>query len=331
MRETNLLPKQKKQENPLLLKRIVLIALLTTTFIFVSGHGGGVKNKGMVESATTDASFQSSTQEYNLNTQLINSKPVLKKDVPKISELTTHSYLVYDTGSEKIIASSDAQNPAPVASLTKLTTALAVSRNLNPTDIVTVPADVTEDIPNPKMGLVTGEKITVSSLVEAMLVGSCNDAAELLAYALGDGDKEQAIQLMNQLAEDLGLKRTRYANTTGFDDPNAYSTATDVLTVALEVNRSPWLTAVLSESSGTVSSVDGKFVHYFSTTSNLLEDKNDIIIGGKTGYTDEAKGNLAVFAKSPSDSEIIAVLLGSEDREGEMKKLLDWVFFAYNW
>ena len=258
-------------------------------------------------------------------------RPSLKFSHTPSPSLSAKAYLIYDIDSQKILTTLNADDPLPIASLTKLATALLVSKVLSPDDKIEITSNMVSQLPSPNLGLVPGEVVTVRSLVEGMLVGSANDAAEALIYAIGGGDREEGIASLNAQAESLNLKRTHYANPTGFDDPNAFSTAADVLAVALEIKRNPWLMSVLSETRGEVTSSDGSVVHKFQTTSSLLRDRDDIIKGGKTGFTDEALGNLVVFAGSPTNSNLLAVLLGSADREGEMLALIQWTFDAYNW
>ena len=258
--------------------------------------------------------------------------PVLKISALEAPKLTSRSYIVYDTESQKVLASYNADEPLSIASLTKLTTAVTASRLLAPdAEIIVNEGAVASGIPTPKLGLQSGERIKLESLVEGMLVGSANDAAEAIAYAVGQGNRDIGIVAMNEVAQSIGLKNTHYANPTGFDDARAYSTASDVLTAILEVYRNPWLMEVLAHTSGEVSSVDGLYVHKFKTTSSILRDKTNHIIGGKTGFTDDALGNLAVFANSPNHSLLIAVLLGSETREEDMSTLLSWVYNSYDW
>lgn len=263
-----------------------------------------------------------STDEKVVSAPAIETLPKLKLDsTPAPAGLTAKAYLVQDLDSGKILTSQSIDEPLPVASLTKLTTALLVSRTLAPDTQITVPELI--ELPSPKLGLVPGEIITVASLVEGMLVASANDAAETLGVALG----ANLSGLMTDLAKSIGAENSAYANATGLDDPSGHSTARDLLKIILEIRRTPWLMSLLSETRGVVESVDGVYVHKFSTTNRLLRDGT--VSGGKTGFTDEARGNLAVFAAAPGGSELIAILLGSESREDEMAKLLKWVSAAY--
>ena len=257
--------------------------------------------------------------------------PHLKSGEQSLPPLSSKSVLVYDFVSEKILLSVNAETPLAVASLTKLVTAVVGTRNLVPQDIITVPDLPFEKIPSPKLGLVAGEQITVASLVEGMLVGSSNDAAEVLAYLVGDGEMQRAVDLMNSFMAGIGSKRSNFKNATGLDEPGAYASARDLLLVAFEIRRNPWLMKTLEEEDGEVRSADGVYIHRFKTPSSLLRQKNYSILGGKTGFTDEARGNLLVFAQNPSGSDIVAILLGSENRDEEMTKILDWVYNTYQW
>lgn len=298
-----------KQQNKNLLKILVLAAAL---LIWDQTY---VKKQALSE-------VLASTDERLVSAPAVETLPKLKlNSTPAPAGLTAKSYLVQDLDSGKILTSRNVEEPLPVASLTKLTTALLVSRTLSPDTYVTVPE--LSDLPSPKLGLVPGEVITVAALVEGMLVASANDAAETLGAALGADLSEQ----MTDLAGSLGAKNSIYANATGLDDPSGYSTAADLVKIILEIRRTPWLMSLLSETRGVVQSVDGVYVHKFNTTNRLLRDR--LVTGGKTGFTDEARGNLAVFATAPGGSKLIGILLGSESREDEMAKLLKWISAAY--
>ncbi len=326
--DTNLTPDHPKLailKRALQGKNLAILVFILILLLFFYGRG----EEGIVESAAS-AQTMSSHPPLPVQNSILESRPALKNGIePNSITLTARAGIVYELDSQKVLYSKNIEQPLPVASLTKLTTALLVSRHLSPEQVVTVDNQKLSDIADPKLDLVYGEKIRVGDLVEGMLVASANDAAEVLAEAVGKGDRQKAVVMMNSLASNLGLKSTHYANPTGFDHPSGYSTILDVLTVVFEVERTPWLMSLLSESRGEVRSVDGKLTHRFNTTNRLLS--TDYVTGGKTGFTDGALGNLVVFAKSPNQSPLVAIIIGSEDREGEMQRLLEWTFASYNW
>ena len=281
-----------------------------------------IRSKGIVESATTSAKTKNNADFTTL--------PKLKADFSPVNGIGAKSFLIYDSDSGKVLASHNADLPLPIASLTKLTTALLVARNLSPEQEITVNRVWTENLPQPVINFYEGEVLTVRSLTEAMLVASANDATQILAYSIG-GSLDNTVQQMNDLAKSLTLKSTFYTNPTGLDQGRAYSTAGDLLIVVQEVQRNPWLMNILSETTGRISSIDGLYNHSFRTTNRLLRSGTDYITGGKTGYTENALGSLVVFANSPSNTRLIGIILGSVNREAEMAELMNWVFNSYNW
>ena len=245
-----------------------------------------------------------------------------QEKLPELGELpiSAKAALVYNLDAEAVVFGKNAQGRLGIASLTKLTTAILVSRNLSPDKVITVSANAIQELPQPVIGLQSGERIRVSALVEAMLVASANDAAQVLAEAVSEQSGRAAAAAMNELATELGLRQTSYANAVGFDSLQAYSSAYDVLRVVFEIRRTPWLRNLLSESGGFVSSENGKLKHYFKTTNKLLS--TGYVTGGKTGYTEGARGNLVVFAKNSFGDELVVMVLGSENRERDISLLL---------
>jgi len=296
-----------------------LLALVSLLNFFEVNQGA----RGMVQGALID--IEKRTPPPLAET--INSLPILSdSDLA----LTAQAALVFDLDNNRLVYAVNAEKRLPVASLTKLTTALLASRHLSPDQVIAVNEQNIANIASPRLGLVLGEQISVAALMEGMLVASANDAAEVLAAAIGGGDRQKTIVMMNSLALNLGLRDTSYANPTGFDDPKAYSTAKDILALVLEIGRNPWLVSVLSETGGQVTSVDGRYSHSFNTTNSLLRNSHQYVTGGKTGYTDEARGNLVVFAENMKGTQMAAVVLGSDDREADMSRLLELTFNKYD-
>jgi len=241
--------------------------------------------------------------------------------------LTAKSAIAYDLDSGIVLYSKNLDEKLPIASLTKLMTALIVvkSGKLNSEVII---AKSEQGVIGSTMGLVIGEKITANNLLKGMLISSSNDAA----LALSDfaaGSPEKFAEVMNQQAQRLGLTATHFDNPVGWDSDENYSNTLDLIKMSEEVLKYPELVEIVKTREATVYSVDKKFVHKLTSTNQLLLDDPNVE-GLKTGFTSKALGNLVILYDHEG-SKILTVVLGSENREQDSKKLLDWLFTVYKW
>lgn len=244
--------------------------------------------------------------------------------------LESPAYVVRDLASGVILTSREPSAVRPVASLAKILTAIAVVKNAELDDVVSVSRRaVRTGLSGTDMGLVAGENIRVRDLLAGLLIASANDAAVALAEHVA-GSEAAFVERMRAAAHDLDLSRTRVENATGFDSVAQFSSAYDVALLLAEAWRDPVLGVLLRTEEMTTSSVDGKFSHRLKTTNRLLGLRSDVL-GGKTGFTTEAGESLAVVAESPGGHPVVAAVLGSPDRFGDMENLLNWTFWAYRW
>lgn len=248
-------------------------------------------------------------------------------DEPRIS---AESYVVVDVGSGSVIAARNPSAVHPVASLTKLLTALAVLENgdLNSSVVVGKNA-VKAAMSGSDMKLKEGEIVKLQDLMAGLLINSANDAAIALAEHIS-GSEQKFAEKMNEVAKNYALSRTHVVNATGFDNVEHFSSSYDMGLLLLHAWRDPVLGVYLRSSGLTVYSVDGKIKHKLVTTNRLLGERTDIL-AGKTGFTDAAGQSLAIVAENENGHPVIAVILGSKDRFGEMNHLLDWTFNTFTW
>lgn len=255
--------------------------------------------------------------------------PSLVQDTLKPA-LAAESFLAVDVASGRVLAQKEPSAVRPVASLTKLLTALTVVRLKSPEDIVSVSSRaVSAGRHGASAGLVVGEELRISEALAALLVASANDAAVALAESVSASESNFAKE-MERTATALNLSRTRTENATGFDNLAHFSTAYDVALLLQAAWTHPVIGTFLRMEEYTVVSVDGMRKHRLRTTNRLLGVRTDVL-GGKTGLSDAAGENLAVMAESPDGHLVAAVVLGSRDRFADMENLLNWTFWAYRW
>ncbi len=236
------------------------------------------------------------------------------------------SALVLDLPSNTELFAKDADTQRPIASLTKLMTALLVTERLAPQQVVTIPT-VSTGVEESRMGLVTGEQLTVRDLLAGMLISSANDAAEVLAVTVS-GASQQFAELMNQRAKQLGMEHTHFENPSGFDAGANYSTARDLAVLARAAVASEQIRSLVGQKELTVRSQQG--TEYPLRSTDELLGSYLPIAGLKTGTTDAA-GPCLLTLLSSGDRQLLAVVLNSPDRFQENKAMLDWALRSYRW
>ncbi len=239
--------------------------------------------------------------------------------------LTAVAALVEDLDTHDILFSKNPDKRLPIASTTKIMTALVASKHYSQEDILTVPPAAT--VSGSLMGIKVGEQLTFRSLLYGMLLNSGNDAAFALA---GDypGGVEAFVGAMNEEARKLNLQNTSFDNPAGFDSPNHYSSASDLAKITEIALENIQLSKVFDSKEMVVTSVDKTQVYYLKNLNILLGQNG--VMGVKTGYTPDAKENF-VGLVSRSGHRLLTVVLGSEDRFGETEKLMDWSYQNFIW
>lgn len=233
--------------------------------------------------------------------------------------MTARAFLVYDPENGKIIFSNNEEQQLPIASLTKLVTALVAMSDSDFNRPITVSGG-DKTMVRPLLNLQAGDKVMPKDLVGAMLVGSANDAATALANHFST--EEEFTVRMNALAAGLGMSNSHFSNAAGFDLAGNYSTAKDLIKL-VEYSRKKLPYEKLWQNRD-YSFVSQNGTKYFIRNSSNIGAINSNIKLIKTGQTPAAKGNLVAFF-SDGQRNLISIILGSEDREGETAALLDYV------
>ncbi len=237
--------------------------------------------------------------------------------------------LLVHADSGRVLYEKNASARVPIASLTKLLSALVATDLFERSEIVTVGSGSVR-VDGLKQTLYRDERMAVGELISMMLVESSNDAA----YALSAYASEQGIDFvdrMNQKAALLGMESCTFTDPAGLDD-TAFCSANDLLRlVRYALRAAPQLWPIMTAPTLAVQSADGRFVHELKSTNELLGDMEGII-GGKTGYTDGALGCLILVVKLPEKSDtLISIVLGSRGRFTDTRTLVSWARDAYRW
>ena len=238
----------------------------------------------------------------------------------KPPELSAGYAVLMDGGSGRVLFEKEAHTLRPIASVTKLMTALvAVSVCEDLDELVTV-TTAEAATAGSSIYLKAGEEISVESLLYGLLLESGNDAAEALARHLA-GSESLFVDWMNQWAMALGMKNTRFTNPSGLPGEGQFSTAYDVALLSKAVLEHDLLARIVA----TRSAVRGE---RSLTNHNKLLWEYEGCIGLKTGYTDEAGRTLASAAQRDGRT-LIAVTLKASDDWNDHAALLDYGFSAF--
>jgi D-alanyl-D-alanine carboxypeptidase (penicillin-binding protein 5/6) len=246
--------------------------------------------------------------------------------VARPSLATASAGIVVDARSGDTLLAKRADLRRPIASTTKLMTALLTLESGKLDRTFTAPAY--NALPaESKINLRRGERMKVRDLLTALLLESANDAAVDLAVGVS-GSKQSFVGKMNARARQLGLHNTHYANPIGLDAPGNYSSARDLSTLARKLMTNPTFAKIVDRPRAVLRSGDHvRTIH----NRNLLIGRYPFVDGVKTGHTSTAHYVL-VGAAHGHGSKIVSVVLGEPSesaRDVDTLALLRWGIDQY--
>ena len=246
--------------------------------------------------------------------------------IPGAPAVDAVSAILVDMGSRQVLYAKHPDQRRAMASTTKIVTAIvALEQGLLDT-IIEVPPEAAAMEPN-RMGLQTGDRLTLEALLYGLLLDSGNDAAEAIARGIL-GDRAQFIALMNRRVQTNGLQNTHFVNPAGFDDPDQYGTAYDLAVLATDALRNPVFRRIVGTRRREIapSQEGGRSHSWFGPTNlNILLETYPGAFGVKPGWTGDA-GYTFVAAAERNGRAILAVVLGSRGHFTDAAKLLDYGF-----
>jgi len=259
----------------------------------------------------------------------LNSIPIKIGKVP-VPQKSYYSALI-DSESKILLDGKDENKIIPIASLTKIATALVVLDKYKIDDIVTV-SENAQNVNGSKIFLQKGEKITIENLLNALLIMSANDAA--IALSEFHTTTDEFISLMNAKAKSLGCNNTHFKDPAGLND-EGYSTAKEIGIIFAEAIKNPIISEIIHIPEKIISS--DRRDYKLENSNRLVKNEMylDGIIGGKTGFTPTSGHNLVVAAKR-QDKTIIAVViktyntLNTASAEAA-RDLINWGFDNWQW
>ena len=235
--------------------------------------------------------------------------------------------LIYDLTGKKVLYSKAEEDSVPVASLTKLMTALVIMQQHSPEEIVTIPDGLPKlDTDDQKLNIQPGDQFRLSDLMNALLIYSANDVANALAI-WDSGSIENFSTKMNDYAKQWELDKSNFSNPNGLDEINHKSSASDILVLATILIQNDEFKKIINTQSMSIQNIDGK--KYQLTTTNKLLNLS-YVYGIKTGFTKEAGQSLVLLAEKDGH-QIITLVLNSPDRFTESNNMIKYTFDNYSW
>lgn len=272
----------------------------------------------VLEEADQDPSFVSRFSRVFIYSA-DNGKEIIesaKNSLPHLAnlKLTSKSYVVIDLDRNAILLEKDSERLLPIASVTKLVTAVVARKLMDQNANITVTSKALSTYGN-EGWLRLGEKMKASELLYPLLMVSSNDASEVLAQAYPKGRKE-FIREMNEFVSGIGAYRTYFDDPSGLSPKNV-STAKDLSIIAKWImTNEPELFKITLQKSKTIRT------HTWTNPTHFLNLTS--YAGGKNGYTPEAnRTSLALFKLGRANTLYAIILLGSSNRDSDILDLLE--------
>jgi D-alanyl-D-alanine carboxypeptidase (penicillin-binding protein 5/6) len=250
----------------------------------------------------------------------------IKNNDEKAYASDNSSYIVMEADKMEVLKSYNENAKLPMASTTKIMTALIVIENCKLDEKVTIPAQAV-GIEGSSIYLREGEVLTVEELLYGLMLRSGNDSSVALALYVA-GSVENFAIMMNIRAESMGLTNTHFVNPNGLHDDNHYTTSFDLGTIACVAMQNPIFRNIVGTKTTVIA--EGESTRYLKNKNKILynyEGGNGI----KTGYTKKA-GRCLVASAERNGVTMISVALNRSAMFEECSSLLDYAFenFSYD-
>ena len=238
-------------------------------------------------------------------------------------DITSRIALIYDRASGKILYEKNGNKQTPMASTTKIMTAIVVLENAKLTDTVTITSKAAS-MGGSRLGLKKNDKITVNDLLYGLMLRSGNDAAVALAIHVG-GSVEEFADMMNEKATELGLYNSHFIVPHGLDNEGHYTTAYELAKIADYALKIDKFKEIVGTKVTTIY-ING-YAKKINNTNNLLGSVSGVY-GVKTGFTNGA-GRCLVTACKRDDLDIITVIIGADTNNIRSKDTIKLIQYAY--
>lgn len=241
-------------------------------------------------------------------------------------EVSAYAAVLYDPLSGTVLYARNETEVLPMASTTKIMTALLAFES----GMAEEPVEVTQEmvtVEGSSMGLAAGDVLTLGAIAQGMMMASGNDGANAIALFLG-GDAESFAAMMNMRAAEIGMTQTNFVTPSGLDAEGHGSTAYDMALLAAEAMACPAFAETVGQTALTVEFLSPeKTVRY--ENHNRLLNLYEGCIGVKTGFTQKA-GRCLVSAAERDGAMLICVTLNAPDDWNDHMALYDYGFTQFS-
>lgn len=249
---------------------------------------------------------------------------------PAPPAIAAKSVLVVNADDGQIIFSQNPDERLPMASTTKMMTALlTIENHQKDLGAMVTCSQRCAEAGESSIWMVAGEKLTVKEMLTGMLIQSGNDSAMALAE-FDAGSMEAFVAKMNKRAAELGMTNTHFMNPHGLHGPDHYTSATDFVKLGREVMKHPEIRDIVKRTEATIPWTGQESGRSLINHNHLLE-QYDAVNGIKTGYTDEAGQCIVISATENGTNLVMAYLGGSSlsQRDTDVINLLHYGFSSY--
>ncbi len=301
---------------------ILLSLVLTKVNLSVFSAGNGIPEAVQKSIVVSPASNDLSYERANLlGSVQVPKGPVRNWDVldPKV---TAKAVMIQSLDNYYPFFNYNTYTQWPMASLTKLLTAVVVLENIDLNKKIPISATAAA-AKGSVADLKSGEVYTAQDLLKIMLLVSANDAADAFAEYLGT---DQFVKLMNEKAQAIGMSQTVVYDPSGYNDANVSSASDLMRLIRYILQNHPEIFSMTQMTNFVAQPINDVRIHNLTNIDQLVQIPG--FLGGKTGTSDAAKQNLlAIF--NHNNYRLAVIILGSTDRYSDMKDLLNWLDKAY--
>lgn len=242
------------------------------------------------------------------------SYPLLTSPL-EIGSISSQAVVVMDRESGVFLLGNNQHAILPMASTTKLMSALVALENFKELDVLTVFTPFVEGV---RIGFQKGERVRFIDMLYGMLLPSGNDAALAIAQNYPGGE-DAFIKRMNAKAKELLLTTTHFADSTGLDDAGNYTTATELARLAGIALQDPTIKTIVETKEKTITNLEGDKTYHLKNLNRLLGE--DGVTGVKTGFTDGA-GGVLITSRKKNGHTLLIVVMKSKDRFLDTQRIL---------
>lgn len=309
------------------MRKIIYKIILFTLVILISFYTTFKYNVYAIQTEvekieeTNNLNEQENIEDEKVNIEKIEKDAIETSNNVEELDINSRIALIYDRASGEILYQKNGEKQTPMASTTKIMTAIVVLENVDLKETVTIDAK-SAGIGGSRLGLKKNDKITVNDLLYGLLLRSGNDAAVALANYVG-GSVEEFANMMNEKAKEIGLTNSHFIVPHGLDNEGHYTTAFELAKMADYALNIEKFREIVSTQTTTIN-INGYTKAIYNT--NQLVGSISGVYGVKTGFTNGA-GRCLVTSCKRDDLDIITVIIGADTtkiRTSDTIKLIEY-------